>query len=338
MINMNLTKIKTKLNNAAQYLYWYRRLRPGKNTVYMVCVPNHENVGDAAIVLGVENILRHCNYEHIVDISTAEFWEYRQCLRRLMPKNALIVLNGGGSMGDVYALEEHNRRCVLETFSKHRIVIFPQTIYYKEEKNALDSVCHYNHKNITIAAREQTSLGIMMNLYPQANVILASDAVLSMNYSPVKKDRNGIVVCFRGDKEQKLSNQDRADLMSQLADRGFRLTVTEMMHGAEIPKEIRKHVVEDKIILFTDAKLVITDRLHAMILCAISGTPCLVFGNNHHKVSGVYEWIKHLNYIQFVHTVEEALQKTVKYASMGSCTYTPRMSDFQSLMDAVRPE
>lgn len=323
-------------NNLSAYLSWIKKLwHPGKRTVYLVASPTHENIGDAAIVMGMQNVLRLCGYEHIVEITTAEFWNARRCLRRLMPKDALIVLNGGGNMGDVYQLEEMNRRTVLEDYPNHRTVIFPQTIFYQEEQNALASAPHYNRRNITITAREQTSFEIMKKLYHKANVILAPDAVLSMDYSEKHQERSGVVVCFRGDSEQMLTDQDRNSLISQLSAQGYELTVTDMMHGAEISRESRKQIVEDKIRLLAGAQLVITDRLHAMILCAVSGTPCLVFGNNHHKVRGVYEWIRHLDYVRFVHSVEEVVQETERFACMGGNIYLPKLDDFRSLMEAV---
>lgn len=286
-------------------------------------------------MMGVQNVLRMCGYEHVVEVTTAEFWNARRCLRRLMPKNALVVLNGGGNMGDIYQLEEMNRRTVLGDYPDHRIVIFPQTIYYKDEQNATASVPHYNRKNITITAREQTSFEIMKKLYPEANVILAPDAVLSMDYSKQQHEKNGVVACFRGDREQKMTDQERNSLTGQLSAWGYDMTITDMMHGAQIPRESRKQIVEEKIRLFAGAQLVITDRLHAMILCAVSGTPCLVFGNNHHKVRGVYEWIRHLDYVRFVHSVEEALQEAERYAAMGRNVYSPKTDDFRNLMEAV---
>jgi pyruvyl transferase EpsI len=255
-----------------------------------------------------------------------------------MPKNALIILNGGGNMGDIYQLEEMNRRTVLDDFPNHRIVIFPQTIYYKDEQNAYSSVPHYNRENITIAAREQVSYDVMKRLYPSANIILSPDVVLSLNYSRQMHSRNGIVACFRGDSEQLLADHDRISLLSKLSEQGHDVVITDMIHGAEIPKESRKRIVEQKIRLFAGARLEVTDRLHGMILCAISGTPCLVFGNNHHKVRGVYEWIRHLQYIRFVHSVEEAVQEAEWYMSLGSNAYSPKIDDFQSLMEAVKPK
>ena len=50
---------------------------------------------------------------------------------------------------------------------------------------------------------------------------------------------------------------------------------------------------------FRHTELVITDRLHGMIFSAITGTPCIVINSKSPKVRGCYEWIRHLDYIQF---------------------------------------
>ena len=52
-------------------------------------------------------------------------------------------------------------------------------------------------------------------------------------------------------------------------------------------------------------ELVITDRLHGMIFCAITGTPCVVINSKSPKVRGCYEWIKHLDYIRFADKAED---------------------------------
>ena len=61
-------------------------------------------------------------------------------------------------------------------------------------------------------------------------------------------------------------------------------------------------------------KLVITDRLHGMIFCAITGTPCIVFSNYNHKVKGSLKWLEHLNYIRFLDDsskTEETLKELI---------------------------
>ena len=45
----------------------------------------------------------------------------------------------------------------------------------------------------------------------------------------------------------------------------------------------------DKFKDFQKSELVITDRLHGMIFCYITKTPCIVMPNNNHKILMTYE-------------------------------------------------
>jgi pyruvyl transferase EpsI len=85
--------------------------------------------------------------------------------------------------------------------------------------------------------------------------------------------------------------------------------------------EKRKAVLEFKLSQFRSAKIVITDRLHGMVLAAITGTPCIVFSNYNQKVLGTYDWIKDLNYIRFVRDIEEAQKAFGELNSLES--YSP---------------
>ena len=62
-------------------------------------------------------------------------------------------------------------------------------------------------------------------------------------------------------------------------------------------------------------QLVITDRLHGSIFSLITGTPCIVFGNNYHKVeSFYYSWLKNIEYITFIKQkdIEIKLEENIK--------------------------
>ena len=67
----------------------------------------------------------------------------------------------------------------------------------------------------------------------------------------------------------------------------------------------REEIVNNKFTEFSKAKIVITDRLHAMVMCAIVGTPCIVFDNVSKKVSCVYyDWLKEVPYIRVAEDME----------------------------------
>lgn len=64
----------------------------------------------------------------------------------------------------------------------------------------------------------------------------------------------------------------------------------------------------------------ITDRLHGMIFCAITGTPCVVINSKSPKVRDCYEWIKDLDYIQFCDDIDN-LSAAMQTVSKGSHRY-----------------
>jgi len=72
-----------------------------------------------------------------------------------------------------------------------------------------------------------------------------------------------------------------------------------------LPPENRTAALEEKFDEFRAVKLVVTDRLHGMIFCAITGTPCVVVNSKSHKVEGCYDWIKNLEYIKFCSDVND---------------------------------
>ena len=51
----------------------------------------------------------------------------------------------------------------------------------------------------------------------------------------------------------------------------------------------------------------ITDRLHGMVLAALAGTPCIVFGNCNYKIIGVYKWISNNKNIRYLEGLNDFL-------------------------------
>ena len=116
------------------------------------------------------------------------------------------------------------------------------------------------------------------------------------------------------------------------------ITKTDMYANCVVTKKNRDECVKSKMNEFASAKIVITDRLHGMIFSAITGTPCIVFGNYNYKVEGTYEWIKYLGYIRFVDTVDEMERVFPELISLDNCEYdnTPLLPDFEKIVDVLK--
>lgn len=339
MISLFLKRI---LKSAKAYVCWAKRLwHLNCKCAYLIGTPTHTNIGDSAIVVAQIKFLRKCGYEKIVEITVREYESFRKCIVRLMPKNADIFLPGGGNMGSLWPAEEQWRSQIIEDFSKHNIVVFPQTIYYSNDDEALTlqkkSIEVYNTKpSLTVVAREKTSYDLMRKLYPDLNVLLTPDIVLSMKQQVFDEQRRGILACFRNDKERSVSSEDEEELIQKLKISGYDVEMIDTMSESQITVENRNEIVENKLRQIAKARLIITDRLHGMVFAAITGTPCIVLGNNHHKVEGTYQWLKSLDYIEFVSDIKSIESKVPFFYDKKKCSFYLETQLFASLLSSIK--
>lgn len=318
-------------------------IKPLKNKVYVIGTPEHTNIGDSAIVIAEMEFLRKCGFNHssIKEITFKEYSSKRKLIKKVINKRCLICLHGGGNMGNQWIEEEYFRRQVITDLRKCRIIVFPQTIYYsdtdcgKKEKEL--SKLYYNSPNITIIAREKQSFELMQEIYKQADLLLMPDIVLSsdiLRYSNNKQKRKDILLCLRNDVERALTIKEEMKIYEIVEQFFGTYKKTDMYSAWEIDKVNRLDIVTEKLREFMSAKLVITDRLHGMIFSTITETPCIVLGNYNHKVSGTYEWISGLPYIQLVDSVEDISVAIESLRKLEKTQY--RNQDWIQLYDSLK--
>ncbi len=324
----------SRLHRILSRMYWWyhrrweealecKRLRllrkdlrtPRGKKVYLIGTPTHENLGDSAIVLAQTAFLKQCGLKaeqihEITDIAYHRDWNH---IRKWIPKDGLIAHLGGGHMGNQWPEEELLHRRQVQAFPKNPAVIFPQTLYYLPDeagkRAAEESIPVYNGKpNLTLAAREKTSYETMKRLYPDTKILLVPDIVLSSSmqaFGAQPQKRQGAILCFRNDLEKAMGEETQGQIKNLLNRRGLAYRMTDMYADQTVTVENRAALVRQKLEELASAELVITDRLHGMVFCAITGTPCMVFRNNNPKVRGTYEWISYLPYIRYVQSLEE---------------------------------
>lgn len=332
-----------------KYLYWKKRLfKPfDSKRVFIIGCPEYSNLGDNAILLAMISFLKDyagIDENNIECLTEHEFLGDHDVICRFIGKKNLLCGLGGGNMGNRYRSEEVIRRTMLELFPKNPIIIFPQTISYegasKEEDEQL-SVKYYNGRvNLTIVAREEYSKTKMESLYPDTKIMLTPDIVLSSSvkdYGVSAKQRKGILFCTRTDGEKAVDDSVWDALRNDVCSLGCSYINTDMYSDIQIRIDTRKDCVMRKMEEFCRSELAITDRLHAMIFAAITGTPCIVFSNNNHKVRGTYEWISYLSYIRYVNTYEEAVDVLPDLLRMGQCEFdnSPLLPYFNELVQEV---
>ena len=281
-------------------------------TVFLLMTPEHGNVGDQAIAKAETNFL-HNNGINYIEITSRKLGEMKWAQQLDVFNGFPILINGGGNLGTLWMDVEILQREIVQKNPKSKILFLPNTIFYEKneqgQKELRRSIQIYNrHKKLTLYAREQTSYDFMKPIY--RDVQIAPDMVLSLKESNSKTERNGCLLCLRGDCE-KTRTQLQDDIIRDQAKALFGAAVnnTDMVVQGPIVSSDRENALENKFREFQSAELVITDRLHGMIFCAITGTPCIVVDSKSPKVRGCYEWIKHLDYIRFADDVSDIEQE-----------------------------
>lgn len=320
------------------------------NTFFLVGTPIHPNVGDSAIVLAELDFLKKLLPQgaDLVEVTDDSLRRNRAlALRAFSDSKKPLLWHGGGNMGDLWIEQELLRRDSFAALEGKRIISFPQTIFYSDTPEgkalATSSVPFYNGKTgLTLTARESRSFDIMKSIYPDTDVELMPDIVLSTcaeTFGVVPRQRVGVLLCLRNDVEKSLSEQLRDELKACLKQLGVQFRMTDMGAASNIiTAETRSEIVRRKMQEFCGARLVVTDRLHGMVFAALTGTPCVVFSNYNHKVKSTYDWISYLPFIRYAESLDEAKRVIPELLEMEDCEFDnrPLLPYFEKLKNTIR--
>lgn len=267
---------------------------------------DYNNIGDVAITIAQCNYLRaqfpDCT---LIKVPVDNTFDYIKPLLKIDKENLLVTLIGGGNNSDLYEFIEAPRRFVLKKFRNYRIISFPQTVYYSNSEigtlyKKLFSFYANRCKKLTLTARENESYKIYHGIV-KGEVLLSPDIVFTLNIDYEKSlfRENKVAFIMRSDDEKSIDARIQKKLEDKVISRGFLLKFldtcdVDCSEGYE--SALRKYLET-----LSKFKFAITDRLHGMILCYLTETPCLVIGNNNHKIQSTYEtWLSNQEGIIFV--------------------------------------
>ena len=276
--------------------------------IFIFLAADYGNLGDVAITYAQKMYLQNLFSKHqVIEIPLKETYKYVFSLKKYINKDDIITIVGGGNMTNRYDGIEEARRQVIKNLKKNKIVSFPQTIEFTNDIYGQESLrrtkkIYSKHNNLTIVAREKKSYDIMKKIFNQNNVIMTPDIVMSLE--KIKNDRynrsQNIGICLRNDKEKLLDEEFSIKFIKKI-EKHHNLEFFDTHIGDNnFNYNEREKVLKELLKKISNMKLVITDRLHGMIFCYITNTPCIVFDNDNHKIEQTYKtWLKNCNYIKF---------------------------------------
>lgn len=292
----------------------------GKKKIIIGLGGFYQNLGDMAITYAQKEFLVNSfpEYEIVLFPSTATYSKMK-ALKSICTKDDIITTVGGGNMDESYPSLEDARRFIIKSFPDNRIISFPQTITFSDtdhgNKRLKKTVRTYsNHKNLTIFAREKKSFEKMKKTFPVNNVKYCPDIVMSLDKVAPELERKGVIYCVRNDFESYLTETQKNELLKAIEGSFDELTITDTVNitMGQASLDNFESTLEGFWMLLKKSEVVITDRLHCMIFCAITKTPCVVLPNSNQKIKGTYnEWLHNLDHIKFIeeYNVQEILSK-----------------------------
>ena len=312
----------------------------------MFGTPKHGNIGDHAITLAIYKFFQDMD-KIIFEVSSFDRHYFLDYIKNNISKDDVIMINGGGFMGSQWIEEEKMIRDVVTSFPNNKVVIFPQTIYYKNDADGINqlekSLKIYNeHKNLIVCTRELKSYEFACKNLINAENICMPDMVLYFDNIELKSNkRKDALLCMRNDSEKNVSD-DLIPVLKEIFNRKkMEIHYTDTVINRSIKKNERKKIFNNKLLEFSNYEIIITDRLHGMIFAALTHTPCIALGNYNHKVKGVYEWIKNVKYVKFIENIEDYnLENEIeKLLSLNTCDHEKRLCEkkyFEKLMSLFR--
>lgn len=285
-----------------------------KPAILLANTAAYRNLGDHAITMGEYAFFDHYFPGYRIIEITAPQWRDMNGLdiKAAMPNVEAVFLHGGGYMGTLWGgNEEDNAMSQIAHAGDLPCVYFPQTVFYAGDSAAASlkgrQEFYQAHDNTFFCMRDRRSYDFMHKEFgfAERRTIYTPDIALFLDDPIEQRERDGVTLCFRHDEEKVSDDASLKHIVALLDERGLSHHYTDTVADHSFPLTQREDEVRDKLREFKSSQLVITDRLHAMVFCAITHTPCIAFNNINGKVEGVNQWIKDLDYVRL--TVPEAV-------------------------------
>lgn len=276
-------------------------LNKNEKRIFVFLCGFYQNLGDMAITYAQHVYLtKHFLDYKIIMVPSTKTYEYLKYIKKICTEDDIITITGGGNMSARYASLENARCFIIKKFPNQKIVSFPQTIDFDDDKKSQKMLkrsikIYSRHNDLTVFLRENKSYKFFKKNFANVKAFLAPDMVLSLNKTEPEQKRTDVIVCLREDKESGLSGEKRKEITAAITDYFGDIKSIDTVDVAldKCQPEVYEETLNSFWARFRQAKVVITDRLHAMIFSQITGTACVVFDNDNGKISETYNlWLK----------------------------------------------
>ncbi len=299
--DMLLLKIIKKGVAALSNLQTLLQIRKHGKKIFLLLTPQYNNLGDHAIAISSIEWLRENFPEYsVVDITCNFYKNLKTMFSKFLKEEDVLCITGGGFMGDLWLTAENMARDIICSYKSNKIIVMPQTVYFQSDREKkISKEVYTSNQNVYFALRDMDSYSLIKDWLGEENVIYVPDIVTIFKYNRHEVQKHNIGICFREDVEKVDYDITKEDVVTFFVNRNKQIKeISTLLKVPFVFTGRRKKYVNRKFREIEHLELVVTNRLHCMILAYLCGTPCLAFDNRSHKVSGGWEWLKDSGYIK----------------------------------------
>lgn len=290
-----------------------KQLQLNEPTIFYLGIPEHGNLGDQAIALATQAYLAH----HLPDapvfqVPDTQVHHALPLLARKIRPQDMILIHGGGNLGDIWPEAEDVRREIVQHFKGNRIIQMPQSVHFNQSAEQAKSRRIYSQAtNLTLVGREMMSVTKMCDDLAH-EAALVPDMVMWLQLRQFEKDepRHGVMTIFRQDVEQQYDNQLKQQINTKLATRFERVTASDTVLQLQVMDTAqRQEYLTNYWHEMTRHEVIVTDRLHGLIFGLITQTPTVALANNNGKITSLYDtWLTDIPWLAMWTPGEQPLQ------------------------------
>lgn len=277
--------------------------------VALVDMPDHRNPGDAAIALGAFRALRAVGAD-LAHVCTRDTYSHDTVAAAV--RDGVVLLSGGGNLGDLYPWNQRFRERVIADFPRNRIVQLPQTAHFTSPERLEASRKAMHHEQLYLLLRDEASLHMAQASF-DVPAQLCPDTAFGLGPITNRHAPHHDIVCLGrldGEATGEIHRLEGPDLVhtdwplapADALRAGLRRLVgrTAKDEGSPVvPRSLERGFVRILPLLASAsvrtatatigrARVVITDRLHGHVLCLLLDVPHVVLDDRYGKVSAFF--------------------------------------------------
>lgn len=268
-------------------------------------LPEDNNIGDHFIYEGSLEFLNKLPWRKKYEASIRSFQQSK------IGSDDLILLQGGGNFGDLWPAHQKFREQIIDTFKENKIIILPQTIYFREQSNLSKAVSVFSsHPNLTICTRDQKSYELAQNNFDKNTILLLPDMASYIQCGLIRKRNHNfqkVLHMQRGDQE--LKRKLYLSYIKKLEIKDWPTYHSEYYKFLRAKHKQHRFYLHEGIVFLANYDLIITTRMHGGILASLLGIPTIFLDNSYGKTRTYYEsWMENMPGCYFANNSEELEQ------------------------------